>query len=181
MAHHFAYVAARRAAQLLTTCAAVVALSATAHAQNTFELISGGAVSNLPGLRAMTIRDSSLSICYTVFIVESPTRLLSLAPTLRGNATARSIERARALAEERDRRLATLEAQLENDLGNQVLPEQEYEQARLRLDLEYQRALRHEIPESYPWASVLPGVRSGGWKMRPTLTGGPHWMRIPPP
>jgi hypothetical protein len=110
----------------------------------------------------MTIRDTSLSICYTVFIVESPTRLLSLAPTLPGDATARSIERARALAEERDRRLATLEAQLENDLGNQVLPEQEYEQARLRLDLEYQRALRREIPESYPWASVLPGVRSGG-------------------
>ena len=101
MAHHFAYVA-RRAAQLLTTCAAVVVLSATtAHAQNTFELISGGTVSNLPDLRAMTIRDSSLSICYTVFIVQSPTRLLSLAPTLPDDATARSIERARALAEER--------------------------------------------------------------------------------
>lgn len=166
MANHFAYVAARRAAQLLTTCAAMVALSATtAHAQNTFELISGSEVSNLPGLRAMTIRDSSLSICYTVFIAQSPTRLLSLAPTLPGDATARSIERARALAEEKDRRLAALEAQIENDLARLVPPlqaEQEYEQARLRLDLEYQRALRREIPESYPWASVLPGVRSGG-------------------
>jgi hypothetical protein len=42
--------------------------------------------------------------------------------------------------------------------------EREYESERFRIDDEYQRALRKEIPESYPWASATPGMRSGGWE-----------------
>lgn len=156
--------ASMRAAETISACIAALVLSGTpAHAQRTFDVLTEGAVGNIPGLRALTVRDNSISVCYTLFILESSTGPLPVAapdPT-----TAQSVERVRALAEERDKQLAAL--QQKYPAGTDVVPlqsELEYEQARLRLDLEYQRALRHEIPESSPWASMLPGMRSGGYE-----------------
>ena len=90
--------------------AALLLLGNTVNAQNTFEVIAQGAVSDAPGLRAMTVRDNSIAVCYTVFIMQLSTPPLTV-PATRYDASVQS---------------------------------------------------EREIPERWPWASALPGVRSGG-------------------
>lgn len=160
---HAAFMRALKVASALIV--ALFFLATTVDAQNTFEVISQGAVGSTTGLRAMTIRDNSMSACYTLFIVQSSAGPATFPGMPSDDATAQSIERVRALAAARDKQLAEIDARINNRVGKEALAlptEPAYEQERLRVDLEYQRALRREIPESYPWASLLPGTRSGG-------------------
>jgi hypothetical protein len=148
--------------------AALVLRGPAAHAQGTFQAIAQGAVANAPGVRAMTIRDASMGVCYTVFTVEGPTLGVP------DSASTDSVERVRQLAEQRDRALSSLEARIAEEskgpapqYGGEFTRQQaqsHYETDRSQLDLQYQRALRHEIPESAPWASATPGVKSGGYE-----------------
>jgi hypothetical protein len=132
------------------------------NAQGTLEVIQQGSVSNISGLRALTIRDNSLSACYTLFILEQHIDAGSSLTT--DDATEQSLRRLRDAADQRDREIAQLNAA--TDLSHlssyeQVVARTKYEDKRVKIDDRYEQALRMEIPGSYPWSSLLPGTKSG--------------------
>jgi hypothetical protein len=147
----------------LTLSTGLIALFGTVvNAQGTLEVIQQETVSNINGLRAVTIRDNSLSACYTLFILDQH---IDAGSALRpDDATEQSLRRLRDAADERDREIAELNAA--TDLSRlsdyeQAVAKTKYENERVRIDDRYEQALRMEIPGSYPWASLLPGTKSG--------------------
>ena len=84
--------------------AVVLAASAPAHAQR-FTAVGREAVTAIPGLEIVTLRDAVLNVCYTLFMLE-PT----LQPSPVTIPDSRSLQE---LADERDRRLAALLAEHE--------------------------------------------------------------------
>jgi hypothetical protein len=140
----------------------LVLFGTVVNAQNTLDVVAQGPVSGISGLRAITIRDNQLSACYTLFILEQRTDVGVV--TTADVATQQSLQRMREAADERDRRIAELNAATDlshlNDY-EQAVARAKYEDDRVRIDDQYEQALRMEIPGSYPWSSTRPGTKSG--------------------
>jgi hypothetical protein len=139
-------------------------------AQARFDVLTQHVVPEISGLRVVTIRDTQLSECYALFIMESAAP--SAAPDAAAPTTTRadeaaqeSLRRIQEAAEKRDRQLAELQAtvkaptQYPNDFPSVM---RQHETARMKIEEEYERALRAELPGTSPWSSSVPGVRTGG-------------------
>jgi hypothetical protein len=79
-------------------------------------------------------------------------------------ATDETVQRLREAAERRDRQLAELKARLDRASSTDPLAAANYEIDRRRIEEEYEQALRSGVPATYPWASAVPGMRTGGWE-----------------
>ena len=155
------------------TAAAVTLVGATLSAQTRFELIAEHEIPDVSTLRIVTIRDNQLSTCYTLFVAQSvaapsPTTEAAIpGPTPIDESTRQSVQRIREAAETRDRQLAELMSSRTvygfGDFGA-AQAKHEFDRARVPIEEEYERVLRAEIPGSYNWTSMFPGVRSGGFE-----------------
>ncbi len=73
---------------------------------------------DVPGLRIVIVRDSQLSACYTLFIMDSPAmETVAPVPTANDDATQQSVQRIREASEKRDRQLKELKLQFEKRTG----------------------------------------------------------------
>lgn len=148
---------AMRPACIVAACvAALWASETTLSAQTRFEILGQDTMTNVSGLRIVTIRDNQLSACYTLFVMQSsvaPAEEAVAAPTPADEAIRQSVQRIREAADKRDRQVAEL-------MSTTSTPGQ-FETARVKIEEEYERALMAELPGSHPWASALPGVKSG--------------------
>jgi hypothetical protein len=119
--------------------AAVLADSPAMLAQR-FDAAKREAVTAIPGLDVVTIRDTSLNVCYTLFILEPAVQPAASAP-----ADARSIQ---DLAHERDRQLAAVIAEYERSQYATVpgfpVPTLRYSWEGTRVQSEYERKLREK-------------------------------------
>ncbi|HET9831245.1 MAG TPA: hypothetical protein VFP91_06040 [Vicinamibacterales bacterium] len=150
-------------------------------AQNRFEALKQDTIAEVPGLRIITVRDTLLDTCYTLFMSE-PSGVADIgAPPPIDDERQQAIQRLRDAAERHDREVGNLKAQFETKTG--LTPEMarvpglavaknvsladylvRYEVERLKVDTEYDGVLRTLIPGSYPAASATPGMRTGSWE-----------------
>lgn len=86
---------------------ATIAAGGENRAQSRFTAVSRDSVAGAPGLQIVTLRDTVANACYTVFILEA-------SPSL-GRSGSPSVE---AAADDRDRQLAALIADLDRALVN---------------------------------------------------------------
>jgi hypothetical protein len=161
---------------------AVLLLAASPSAQHRFEALKQDTIPEVAGLRIITVRDTLLDTCYTLFMMETPVAAdanASSEPPI-DDAQRQALQRLRDAAARHERQVADLRAQFEWKIG--VTPEMaripgliveknialgdylvRYEADRLRVDAEYESVLRAEIPGSYPASSSTPGMRTGSW------------------
>jgi len=88
----------------------LLAGAAPIRAQVRFEVVSHDAVPIVPALEIVTVRDNTLSVCYTVFTMAAPPLVQSVAPLEPISVDAAETER--------DRRWSELSADLEKALVN---------------------------------------------------------------
>lgn len=118
----------------------------------------------MSGLRIVTIRDRQSSECYTVFIFESPAPEPAVATADPAEEAAQaSARRVQEAAAERERQLAELQPtpplKRATDFPSVIRPP---DTTRLKIEEEFERTLRQELPGGPPWASLDPGVKTGG-------------------
>ena len=87
----------RRPTCIVAACvSALCVLGTTLSAQSRFEVLSQNAMGDVPGLRIVIVRDSQLSACYTLFIMDSPAmETVAPVPTANDDATQQSVQRIR--------------------------------------------------------------------------------------
>jgi hypothetical protein len=163
-------------------CGALLLMSSSLSAQSRFEALKQDTIPEVAGLRVITVRDTLLNSCYTVFMMDpaAPADVGALLPPI-DDARQESIQRLRDAGARHDRQVGELQTQFENKTG--LTPEMaripglavaknvslgdylaRYEVARMRVDGEYESVLRAEIPSSFPAASATPGMRTGAWE-----------------
>jgi len=149
--------------------------------QNRFEALKQDTIPEVPGLRIITVRDTLLDTCYTLFMSEPSSVDIGVPAPPIDDERQQAIQRLRDAAERHDREVGDLKAQFESKTG--LTPEMarvpglavaknisladylvRYETERLRVDTEYDGVLRTLIPGSYPAASATPGMRTGSWE-----------------
>jgi len=176
-----------RPGHVIYACASLVGallLSASSlSAQHRFEALKQDTIPEVAGLKIITVRDTLLDTCYTLFMMEpagAPDPNASAAPPI-DDARQQSIQRLRDAAARHDREINDLRSQFEWKIG--LTPEMaripglvveknialgdslvRYEADRLRVDAEYESVLRAEIPGSYPAATSVPGMKTGSWE-----------------
>jgi hypothetical protein len=99
----------KRASALVFVC---LGAAPVLSAQSRFEAVTRDAVSGIPGLQAVIIRDNVLHTCYTAFVVEGSPPIANGAPTESSNL--------QAAAAARDRQLEDLSATFEGAVWNQI-------------------------------------------------------------
>jgi hypothetical protein len=170
------------AAVISSLCLALLLTPSSLSAQNRFEALKQDTIPGVGGLRIITVRDTLLDACYTLFMTESSTADTGApsAPPI-DDARQQSIQRLRDAAALHDERISELKAQFETKTG--LTPEMaripglavarnvslgdylvRYEVERMRVDGLYESALRAEIPGSLPGASATPGMKTGAWE-----------------
>jgi hypothetical protein len=161
----------------------VLLLSASPSAQRRFEALKQDTIPEVAGLKIITVRDTLLNTCYTLFMMESPVAADANAPSEPpiDDAKRQSLQRLRDAAVRHDREVSELRTQFE--WKNGVSPEMaripglvveknialgdslvRYEADRLRVDSEYESVLRAEMPGSLPIATAVPGMKTGSWE-----------------
>ncbi|MGH9254964.1 MAG: hypothetical protein ACRD3C_10385 [Vicinamibacterales bacterium] len=134
-------------------------------AQDRFRVLEQHVIAEVSGLRIVTVRDTQLSQCYTLFIMDPPAALNAIPPPPPvDDVTDEAIQRIRDAAEQRDRQLADLKAQIDRSGWWDAFAVGRYETARRKVEEEYEQTLQAEIPGSYSWATPFPGMRNGGWE-----------------
>ena len=162
---------------------AVLLMSASPSAQRRFEALKQETIPEVAGLRIITVRDTLLNTCYTLFMMDSPVASDANAPSEPpiDDARRQSMQRLRDAAARHDREVSDLRSQFAWKTG--VTPEMaripgliveknialgdylvRYEADRLRVDSEYESVLRAEIPGTYPGATAVPGMQTGSWE-----------------
>lgn len=158
-----------RSRYAVIACAvALFFLGTKGYAQARYAVLAQSTVGEVSGLRIVTIRDNLMSACYTLFIFEPHSLSAVPVPTPVDDATEQSLRRVREAAEKRDRKIGELNARTKVlgpvdplDTYDAARRKATYEDERRKIDDEYEQLLRTEIPGSYPWATALPGTRSG--------------------
>jgi hypothetical protein len=161
-------------------CGALLLATSSLSAQNRFEALKQDTIPGVGGLRIITVRDTVLDACYTLFMTEPPSTADVPQPQI-DEARQQSIQRLRDAAAWHDEQVGALRTQFESRTG--LTPEMaripglavarnvslgdslvRYEVERMRVDGIYQSALRAEIPGSLPPASATPGMKTGAWE-----------------
>jgi len=170
------------AACISMLCGALLLTSSSLSAQNRFEALKQDTIPGVGGLRIITVRDTLLAACYTLFIAESPSLADNgVPPPPIDDARQQSIQRLRDAAALHDEQVVELRTQFESRTG--LTPEMaripglavarnvsladylvRYEVERMRVDGLFQSAIRAEIPGSLPPASATPGMKTGAWE-----------------
>jgi hypothetical protein len=170
------------AACLAMLCGALLLTAPSLSAQNRFEALKQETVPGVGGLRIVTVRDTLLDACYTLFMTEPPSTADNAAPPPPiDDAQQQSIQRLRDAAALHDEQVVALRTQFESRTG--LTPEMaripglavarnvsladylvRYEAERMRVDGLFQSAIRAEIPGSLPPASATPGMKTGAWE-----------------
>jgi hypothetical protein len=164
-------------------CGALSLMAVSLSAQSRFEALKQDTIPEVAGLRIITVRDTLLNSCYTLFMIESPPPVDTGAPATPpiDDARQQSIQRLRDAGVRHDRQVGQLKTQFEAKTG--LTPEMaripgmavaknvsladylvRYEVERMKVDGEYEGVLRAEIPGSYPAASSTPGMKTGAWE-----------------
>lgn len=156
----------RRTIGILAAGVLVLSVTAPVPAQARFDVLAQQAVSEVSGLRIVTIRDTQSAECYTLFIIESQAPEPAVETSAPAEEAAQaSIRRIQDAAARRERQLAELQptgaGQLKHasDFPSVIRPA---ETARLKIEEDFERTLREELPGGPPWASLEPGVKTGG-------------------
>lgn len=157
----------RRILRILAACVLLACITeAPLLAQSRFDVLAQQAVSEVSGLRIVTVRDRQSSECYTLFIFESPAPEPAVATSAPAEEAAQaSLRRIQEAAAKRERQLAELQPpaggslRSANDFPSVIRPP---ETARLKVEEEFERTVREELPGGPPWASLVPGVRTAG-------------------
>jgi len=170
------------AASLSMLCGVLLLLTPSSlSAQNRFEALKQDTIPGVGGLRIITVRDTVLDACYTLFMTEAPPIAEDQLPPPIDEARQQSIQRLRDAAAWHEEQVGALRSQFESRTG--LTPEMaripglavarnvsladylvRYEVERMRVDGMYQSALRAEIPGSLPPASATPGMKTGAWE-----------------
>ena len=170
------------AACALLLCGALSLTPSSLSAQSRFEALKQDTIPGVGGLRIITVRDTLLDACYTLFMTESASTADNGAPTPPiDDARQQAIQRLRDAAARHDEQVGALKEQFETKTG--LTPEMaripglavarnvsladylvRYEVERMRVDGFYESALRAEIPGSLPAASSTPGMKTGAWE-----------------
>ncbi|MES1254794.1 MAG: hypothetical protein ABUS56_04250, partial [Acidobacteriota bacterium] len=137
-------------------CAAVLAAPAI-RAQSRFQIESRDVLSQ-SSLVIYTIRDSQLSTCYTLFVVEPPP---APEPPANESTASSNVEKARAA---RDEQLAALrvrvDARAPSDRVTHAIDDQA---AAKKIEDEFDHAiLGVPMMNTLPWAVPLPGMQTSG-------------------
>lgn len=136
---------------------AALSMPAVVLTQSRFQVESRDVLSQ-SSLVIYTIRDSQLSTCYTLFVVEPPP-----APVLTATEPAppNHVERARVA---RDEQLAALRVRVDaRTATDRVMRAIEDEAARKRIEDEFADTIRGvPMMSTLPWAVPLPGMQTGG-------------------
>jgi len=148
-----------------------------ASAQTRVELLTRETIPGVDGLQMLTIRDNQLSVCYMLFILQPTVSPALPAPTaVQTDSTQQSVQRVREAAERHDRQVGELKKRFQAQTGRpyEMWPpttttgwydaSTNYESDRKKIDDEYEHVLRTEMPGSYPWSVLTPGMRTGGWE-----------------
>jgi hypothetical protein len=163
-------------------CGALLLMSASLSAQSRFQALKQDTIAEVAGLRIITVRDTLLNSCYTLFMMEAlPPADTGAPPAPIDDARQQSIQRLRDAGARHDREVGQLKAQFEAKTG--LTPEMarvpgiavaknvsladylvRYEVERTKVDGEYESVLRAEIPGSLPGASSTPGMKTGAWE-----------------
>jgi len=154
----------RRMIGILAAGVSVLWVTAPLPAQSRFDVLAQQAVSEVSGLRIVTIRERQSSECYTLFIFESVAPEPAAATADPAEEAARaSVRRIQEAAAKRERQLAELQPtgplKQATDFPSVIRPP---DTARLKIEEEFERTLRQELPGGPPWASLVPGVKTGG-------------------
>jgi hypothetical protein len=149
---------------ILAAGASVLWVTAPLPAQSRFDVLAQQAVAEVSGLRIVTIRDRQSSECHTLFIFEAAVPGPAVAATDPAEEAAQaSVRRIQEAAAKRERQLAELQPtgplKQATDFPSVIRPP---DTARLKIEEEFERTLREELPGGPPWASLVPGVRTGG-------------------
>ena len=170
------------AATAALLCGALLATVPSLSAQSRFEALKQDTVPEVAGLRVITLRDTLLDACYTLFMMEpvGPPAGAPQAPPI-DEARQQAIDRIRDAAERHDQQVAELSLQFQSKTG--LTPEMaripglavarnvsladylvKYDVERMKADSEYEGVLRTEIPGSLPFATATPGTKTGSWE-----------------
>jgi hypothetical protein len=158
--------------------AAIVGFATSLSAQNKsrFEILSRD---DAGGLRITVVRDTQLSSCFAVFMVESPVPppapQVDLTPTPAELARQEVILQIRDAAARRDQQLYELNTEFERRAGrpyDSLLNDPtyavdpvllgNYQQNYQKINQQYENVLLSVVPGSYPYAAAVPGMRTGG-------------------
>ena len=169
------------AAGISMLCGALLLTPCSLSAQNRFEALRQETIPGVAGLRVITVRDTVLDACYTLFMTESASAAEIAPPPPIDDERQQSIQRLRDAAALHDEQVSQLKAQFADRTG--LTPEEaripglavarnislgdslvRYETERMRVDGLFQSALRAEIPGSLPPTSATPGMRTGAWE-----------------
>lgn len=154
-----------RARFIVAAGASALLLCATdLSAQDRFAVVAQHTLAGVSGLRVVTIRDSQLSSCYTLFIMEPVVAQEGIPVPLPAadDSTDESVRRIRDAAARRSQQLAELQTRASRSASTDPNAASGYELDRRRIEREYEEVLQAEIPGSHPWASAVPGTYSGG-------------------
>jgi hypothetical protein len=169
------------AAGISMLCGALLLTPSLLSAQNRFEALKQDMIPGVAGLRVITVRDTVLDACYTLFVTEPASApVYAQAPPI-DSEQQQAIQRLRDAAALHDEQVSQLKAQFANRTG--LTPEEaripglavarnisladylvRYEAERMRVDGLFQSTLRAEIPGSLPPTSATPGMRTGAWE-----------------
>ena len=163
-------------------CSVLLLATSSLSAQSRFEALKQDTIAEVAGLRIITVRDTLLNTCYTLFMM-APVAVAANAPAAPPPDEARqqAIERIRQAAELHDQQVAELKLQFQSKTG--LTPEMaripglavarnvsladylvRYEVERMKSDSLYESVLRTEIPGTFPAATATPGMKTGAWE-----------------
>jgi hypothetical protein len=159
--------------------AAIVSFATTLSAQSRFQIVSQDGMNDAGGLRITVVRDTQLSSCFAVFSVESPvpppvTEVVA-PPSPAELARQEAIVRMGEAAVRRNQQLADLNAEFERRAGRPYTSLTSnstyavdpvllgnYQQDLQRINQEYENVMLSVVPGTFPYATAVPGMRSGG-------------------
>jgi hypothetical protein len=148
---------------------ALVVTAASVSAQGRFAALTQETITQVPGLRIVTIRDNQLALCYTLFVFEPvpaplpPAQLSNPTPPSPADVeNANKRELVRAAGEKRDRQLD--EARTRINPGQSAFNLAQFELARRPIENEFESTIAPLLPGSYAWESTAAGGRTGGWE-----------------
>jgi hypothetical protein len=134
----------------------------SARAQGRFQVESRDVLSQ-SSLVIYTIRDSQLSTCYTLFVVEPPPAPERVLTFVEPEPPSTKVAEARVA---RDEQLAELRIRVDaRTPGDRSLRAIEDEAARKRIEEEYDhQILAVPMMSTLPWTVPVPGMQTGGWQ-----------------
>src|SRR5215471_10211601 len=102
---------------LWALCGALLLTSSSLSAQNRFEALKQDTIPGVGGLRIITVRDTLLDACYTLFMTESTAANFVPEPPPIDDARQQSIQRLRDAAAMHDEQVGALRSQFESRTG----------------------------------------------------------------